>query len=254
MNYVGGLILLLMSNIRYIRFIILRLINKLVGLKYKMFYFLIFHTSISASKTIDNKLLTTFLYGSVLYLILHGLIKTSKYAIFKHLAEYYWYCIIIDVATLIYLTWGIIDYQGMISRFIDTSAYSGLENNIEDEPIISRKITINNISDYVNEVKTGKQVNINEDINKVHNFNGNESIIKKPKITTAREMGLQQSTSLDELGLNDVDNVLVSNEPVETGVALPEGTEDFFADTIDVSDRVSNISDVDLDEFESGLE
>src|SRR6056300_851779 len=104
-----------------------------------MFYFLIFHTSISASKTIDKKMLTTFLYGSVLYLILHGLIKTSKYAIFKHLADYYWYCIIIDIATLVYLTWGIIDYQGILSRFIDTSAYSGMELNSLDQqrPLIS---------------------------------------------------------------------------------------------------------------------
>jgi hypothetical protein len=223
-----------------------------------MFYFLIFHTSISASKTIDKKILTTFLYGSVLYLILHGLIKTSKYAIFKHLAEYYWYCIIIDIATLVYLTWGIIDYQGMISRFIDTSAYSRLENNDDLDPLMSRKLNINNISDYVKEVKTGKQVNINENANEVHNFNEYEmpkSIVKQsPKITTARDMGLQQSTSLDELGLNNIEDVLVNNTPVETGVGLPEGTEDFFADTIDVSDHVSNISDVDLDEFEKNLQ
>jgi hypothetical protein len=233
-----------------------------------MFYFLIFHTSISASKTIDQKMLATFLYGSVLYLILHGLIKTSKYAIFKHLADYYWYCIIIDIATLVYLTWGIIDYQGILSRFIDTSAYSGMKlNSLEQQkPLISREININNISDYVNEVKNGvgRQVNINESANEVVDYNGleapnslNKSAIKQPKITTARDMGLQQSTSLDELGLNEIDNVIVSNEPVETGVALPEGTQDFFSETIDVTDHVSNISDIDdinLDEFESNLQ
>lgn len=244
-----------------------------------MFYFLIFHTSISASKTIDKKMLTTFLYGSVLYLILHGLIKTSKYDIFKHLADYYWYCIIIDVATLIYLTWGIIDYQGILERFIDTSVYSnsGVENE-NQQPLFQSKMDMNNIDDYINNIKqrnstsqeserhsndnrNNRQVNIDESANEVCNFNGNDapsSIIKnESRITTARDMGLEQSTSLDELGLNDVEEMELSNEPVETGVQLPDGAKDFFAETIDISDHVSNISDIediDLDDFANNLQ
>ena len=244
-----------------------------------MFYFLIFHTSISASKTIDKKMLTTFLYGSVLYLILHGLIKTSKYDIFKHLADYYWYCIIIDIATLIYLTWGIIDYQGILERFIDTSVYSnsGVDND-NQKPLFQSKIDMNNIDDYINNIKqqnstsqeserhsndnrNNRQVNIDESANEVCNFNGNDapsSIIKnEPRITTARDMGLEQSTSLDELGLNDVEEMEISNEPVETGVQLPDGAKDFFAETIDISDHVSNISDIediDLDDFANNLQ
>lgn len=251
-----------------------------------MFYFLIFHTSISASKTIDKKILTTFLYGSVLYLILHGLIKTSKYSIFKHLADYYWYCIIIDIATLIYLTWGIIDYQGIIERFIDTSAYSGinmkvdgLDTTLEDKPLFQTKMDMNSISDYMNEIKfkggrnvdnVGKQVNINETANEVCNFETMEApnTITQPqskvntvvresvKVTTARDMGLEQSTSLEELGIGNVEDVVLSGEPVERGISLPEGAKDFFADTIDVSDHVSNISDIediDLDDFANNL-
>lgn len=253
-----------------------------------MFYFLIFHTSISASKSIDKKMLTTFLYGSVLYLILHGLIKTSKYDIFKHLADYYWYCIIIDIATLIYLTWDIIDYHGMIERFIDTSVYSNneLANEVQ-QPLFQSKMDMNSIDDYINNIKqqksnsqefeihdnnnnkndnrsnniNNKQVNINESINEVCNFNGNDapkSIIKgDTRITTARDMGLEQSTSLDELGLNDVEEMKLSIQPVETGVQLPEGTKDFFAETIDISDHVSNISDIediDLDDFANNLQ
>ena len=251
-----------------------------------MFYFLVFHTSISASKTIDKKILTTFLYGSVLYLILHGLIKTSKYPIFKHLADYFWYCVIIDIATLIYLTWGIIDYPGIFERFIDTSAYSGLEcnndisyektDNKEGELVLSSKMDINSINDYINNVKlkggrsmsedvdlnnVDKRVNINECANDVCSFNGNDapnSIMKsQPKITTARDMGLEQSTSLEELGLSDIEDLSVNNNPVETGIALPDGTQDFFAETIDISDHVSNISDIediDLDDFANNLQ
>ena len=228
-------------------------------------------------------MLTTFLYGSVLYLILHGLIKTSKYDIFKHLADYYWYCIIIDIATLIYLTWGIIDYQSMIERFIDTSVYSNnqLINEVH-QPLFQSKMDMNSIDDYINNIKqqksnsqeseiydndnisnnrNNKQVNINESVNEVCNFNGNDapkSIIKsEARITTARDKGLEQSTSLDELGLNDVEEMELSTEPVETGVQLPEGTKDFFAETIDISDHVSNISDIediDLDDFANNLQ
>jgi hypothetical protein len=222
-----------------------------------MFYFLIFHTSISASKTIDKKILATFLYGSVLYLILHGLIKTSKYAIFKHLADYYWYCIIIDIAILIYLTRGIIDYSGIFERFIDTSAYSGLEKNISnnEKPLFKTEINSHNINDYINNVKE-RRVNINEEANEVRQFNNNEtpnSIIRQPKITTAKEMGLEQSTSLEELGINDITEIN-ENEPKETGISLPDGTMDFFAENIDVTDHISNISDIDLDDFAKNLE
>jgi hypothetical protein len=249
-----------------------------------MFYFLIFHTSISASKTIDKKMLTTFLYGSVLYLILHGLIKTSKYDIFKHLADYYWYCIIIDVATLIYLTWGIIDYQGMLERFIDTSVYSNNgDENKNQQPLFQSKMDMNSIDDYINnikqqnstsqesernnnsrndkQVKNNRQVNIDETANEVCNFNGDDSpnsiIRNEPRITTARDMGLEQSTSLDELGLNNIEEMKLNNEPIETGIQLPDGAKDFFSESIDISDHVSNISDIediDLDDFANNLQ
>lgn len=223
-----------------------------------MFYFLVFHTSISASKTIDKKILTTLLYGSILYLILHGFIKTSDYKIFSYIAKYYWTIIGIDIATLIYLTWDIIDYPSLVNRFIDTSGYSlplsqnshlyHNNNDISDitentiKPILRTKVKEHEIKEYQT-----KKVAF-EDENET-GLNGNDNYTAAttvPQLTTAEDMGLSQSTSLDELGigLNDNDN------------KAPEGMNEFFSETIDVTDHVSNISDIEeinLDDFASNL-
>lgn len=232
-----------------------------------MFYFLVFHTSISASKTIDKKLLITLLYGSIMYLILHGLIKSSKYDFFKYIENYYWTIIIIDIVTLLYLTWNVIDYLSIINRFIDTSAYSSLQvnnninnndnyypNNTEPSLLDSMSAGIESIN---NNIKPILRTNIHEgsfenyknpEHTKKVGFtditeNNNTSII-----TTAQDMGLSQSTSLEELGLNDDNNVNAITEPINM--------QDFFNETIDVTDHVSNISDIDdinLDEFANNL-
>ena len=218
-----------------------------------MFYFLIFHTSISASKTIDKKLLTTFLYGSILYLILHGLIKTSTYNIFKYIANYYWSIIIIDILTLVYLTWDIIDYPAFVSKFVDTSIYQSnikikddnvlnnnnslLDNNYQNlKPILRTTIQENKINDYQElnntnsyETQPTKKVEFNEIVT--------EKEIKPP--TTASDMGLTQSTSLEELGI--IDEI------------KPDGMDDFLAQNVDTSDHISNISDIDMSEFENNL-
>ena len=229
-----------------------------------MFYFLIFHTSISASKTLDKKVLTTFLYGSVLYLILHGLIKASEYTFFKYIEKYFWTIIIIDIATLIYLTWDIIDYPGLLSRVIDTNIYnngyvngydingSGYVNNNEDneiKPILRTSFKEHKTAEYQNEVEAKttntKKVafNIPNSSNELEELNI-QTAITQPTLTTAEDMGLTQSTSLDELGLGDDEN------------KEPDGMNEFFSERIDVSDHVSNISDIDdinLDDFANNL-
>ena len=61
-------------------------------------------------------------------------------------------------------------------------------------------------------------------------------------------MGLSQSTSLDELGIELNNN--------DTANKAPEGMNEFFSETIDVTDHVSNISDIEeinLDDFASNL-
>ena len=68
-----------------------------------MFYYMVFHTSISAGKDIDKKTLTTFLYGSVLYIIFHALLNSSDRLFFKTIQSYFWIILTIDVVCMLYL-------------------------------------------------------------------------------------------------------------------------------------------------------
>lgn len=107
-----------------------------------MFYFMIFHSSISAGKDLDKKTLTTFLYGCVLYIIFHALLSTSDRPFFNTIQQYYWVIFGIDIICMLYIYFKLIQknspgdqsssvfqnvrskLSGMLDGFIDTSMYN----------------------------------------------------------------------------------------------------------------------------------
>jgi hypothetical protein len=109
-----------------------------------MFYFAIFHSSVSAGKDLDKKTLTTFLYGCVLYIIFHALLSTSERPFFKMIQSYFWIIMAIDIVCMLYIYVKILKpmpsdsggfvvglkekFTGLLDNIIDTSMYS---TNIE---------------------------------------------------------------------------------------------------------------------------
>ena len=67
-----------------------------------MFYFLLSNSSITKIKDPEKKLLTTFLYGSVLYIIFHAILNTSDKQFFQIIKTYYWTILVLDIFTLIF--------------------------------------------------------------------------------------------------------------------------------------------------------
>lgn len=111
-----------------------------------MFYFLIFHTSISANKELDKKLLTTFLYGCILYIILHAILNSSDRSFIQMIKQYFWFILGLDVVCMLYIYKTIYDKQqeagqgsqsllGKLTEFlenlVDTSVY---KEQIEIQP------------------------------------------------------------------------------------------------------------------------
>jgi hypothetical protein len=111
-----------------------------------MFYFLIFHTSISANKELDKKLLTTFLYGCILYIVLHAILNSSDRPFIQMIKQYFWFILGLDVVCMLYIYKTIYDKQqeagqgsqsllGKLTEFIenlvDTSVY---KEQIEIQP------------------------------------------------------------------------------------------------------------------------
>lgn len=233
-----------------------------------MFFFLIFHTSISSSKTIENKLITTIFYGIILYLLLHGLIKTSSYNIFNYIGNVYWYILILDILVVIYLTRNIIDYKGMFNNIIDTSIYEAkIQTYITDEDVINNNLNRPN----------KKTVNINEDDNIIYNINNTNKYNKQQTLNdninydnnndSNANDDYDMGTSLTDLGINDDNNEIpdysnnysdnTKNDNIQSNdivdVSEPEFIND-FTEQIN-TDNQSNISaiDVNIDDFENNL-
>jgi len=100
-----------------------------------MFYFLIFHTSISASKDIDRKSLTTFLYGSVMYIILHAILSSCEQPFLQVIRRYFWIIVGLDIVSMFFVYKTILDTTetgsvlkdklfNLLEGLADTSMYS----------------------------------------------------------------------------------------------------------------------------------
>jgi hypothetical protein len=68
-----------------------------------MFYFLIFNSSISKSDNINKRLITTLLYGTVLYIFTHAILSTQDKAFFKIVKQYFIFLVCIDLICSIYM-------------------------------------------------------------------------------------------------------------------------------------------------------
>ena len=68
-----------------------------------MFYFLIFNSSISKSDNINKRLITTLLYGTVLYIFTHAILSTQDKAFFKIVKQYFIFLVSIDLICSIYI-------------------------------------------------------------------------------------------------------------------------------------------------------
>ena len=103
-----------------------------------MFYFLLSNSSITKIKDPEKKLLTTFLYGSILYIIFHAILNTSSKPFFQIIKTYYWTILALDIFTLIFYykdTFiNLITKDGIIKKIITTlgSVLQNTFNNIAD--------------------------------------------------------------------------------------------------------------------------
>lgn len=158
-----------------------------------MFYFVIFHSSISAGKDLDKKTLTTFLYGCVLYIIFHALLSTNDRPFFKTIQSYFWVILAIDIICMLYIYVKLIKpnpisqntsffggikekITGMLDNIVDTSMYSNdivfneypiniQPKHMSENPtrgILKKTVSIN---ESINEINEITQHNINEQIN-----------------------------------------------------------------------------------------
>lgn len=65
-----------------------------------MFYYLLYNSSFSF--IVDNRLFSTVLYGSILYILTHAILNYCKVEILEIINNYFWYIFVLDIISLIY--------------------------------------------------------------------------------------------------------------------------------------------------------
>lgn len=213
-----------------------------------MFYFLLSNSSITKIKDPEKKLLTTFLYGSILYIIFHAILNTSTKPFFQIIKTYYWTILALDIFTLIFYykeTFvNIITKDGVIKKIITTlgSVLQNTFNNIADTSNYSNDVefetnttfdskvehfddvqcTLDNLKKKTQELENlqVQNNNTNNTNNKTTNTNNtnqdNKSILKKVSINENKNTSHTIPKEIKELNnnlqkLNQPDNVSSNN-------------------------------------------
>jgi hypothetical protein len=65
-----------------------------------MFYYLLYNSSFSF--IVDNRLFTTILYGSILYILTHAILNYCRVEILEIINNYFWFIFVLDVISLAY--------------------------------------------------------------------------------------------------------------------------------------------------------
>ena len=209
-----------------------------------MFFFLIFHTSISAHKDLDKKSLTTFFYGAILYIIFRAILNTSERPFILALKEYFWIIVALDIISMIYIYKTILDIRtggnatsevhsrilSFFENIADTSMYKTnleiIDNNQPDNNNIP--IPITTTPTCIVNTPTKKAVNFNLDSNTVKTYTKDEPLNSRHKpnngtgadmLDTANEEDILINEELNSLALDFEQNV----KPTNTIISGPNG-------------------------------
>jgi len=152
-----------------------------------MFYYLLYNSSFSF--IVDNRLFSTVLYGSILYILTHAILNYCKVEILEIINNYFWFIFILDIISLAY---GV--YQILIISNADSS------NNLD--------VSFNLLKNKINTI--GSYFNKKNDISITDNtLLTNTPVLGNTLLTNTPVLGNTLLTNTPVLG-----NTLLTNTPV----------------------------------------
>jgi hypothetical protein len=95
-----------------------------------MFYYVIYNSTV-LNYSLSNKNLNTFIYGTVLYILLHGLINSYNNQFAYYIKSYFWVILAIDIFSIYYMY----NYLGQDLENDSNSIKSLLESFYKKVPI-----------------------------------------------------------------------------------------------------------------------
>lgn len=186
-----------------------------------MFYYVVYNSSTLGGYSDQNKnYLTTFIYGTVAYIILHGLIHSYNNQLASYLKSYFWIIFLVDCASIFYLCNYLNRSEDDSLKKLISSFYQSKDESIPEPPKINLD---NDPKEQEKESKVSFKIDEDNTIERVED--------KEPE-------AFQDDDGLGTTFLSDLD--YQNNQQQENEDDIP----DFSSDSG---------SDIDIDQFEMSL-
>jgi hypothetical protein len=197
-----------------------------------MFYYVIYNSTV-LNYSENNKNLNTFIYGTVLYILLHGLINSYNNQFALYIKSYFWVILAIDIFSIYYmynyLNAELDNDKNSLKALIDSFYKKDSDNNNNTKKNNDKNENTKNQKKQSHITKNKQQNNIDqEDENENENEDENNELEQDPIPASNNEQYLYQN-------INDNDN----NDNNDSN-----NTDDQMSDAG---------SDIDLDKFEMTL-
>lgn len=209
-----------------------------------MFYYLIFNSSLSNYPDIHKKLITTILYGSILYIVLHAYLSISSSLLIQNLKPYFWLVYTLDCASIGYLYLnmetsnetldGISKIRDLLRNYLtDTSSQS--LNSSTGTGIFST--TLKDIQSIQEEQTPQSQhLPTNQHTNNINSTSSSNTIT-----STSGIMKHTLSTDLDDLLKQRLQELNMNQNQNKETIGSDSGSD------------IGSIMDIDINEFEASL-
>ena len=185
-----------------------------------MFYYVIYNSTV-LNYSLSNKNLNTFIYGTVLYILLHGLINSYNNQFAYYIKSYFWVILAIDIFSIYYM-------------------YNYLGQDLDNESNSIKSL----LDSFYKKIPNKEEQNDNE----TDNRNGKKNKEKQDnKFNKDKDNDNDNDYSLENVSDDTNDNLLPQEfDPSESlNDELGENNSDQMSDAG---------SDIDLDKFEMSLQ
>ena len=185
-----------------------------------MYYYLIYNSSFNF--IVDNRLFSTILYGSILYIISHAILHYCNIEILTIIKNYYWSMFVLDIISFTYCL-----YKDYIDKPSPNNAGTRTNTNTTGDNL---NVSFNLLKNKINNILTSNNSDIsssNQSIRIIHNPTNNTSsgstthhpIPPRPIHTSLQQPTLshplQDSQSEnDSQIINDLSHLRADNMPI----------------------------------------
>ena len=200
-----------------------------------MYYYLLYNSSFSF--IVENRLFSTILYGSILYILTHAILNYCDVSILSIINNYFWTTLTLDIISITYAIYNTFMNNSMNAMNTDDSDSNLDSRNSMNVSFNLLKNKINTMLDRKNDLTITQIPNTNNIKQSQHqnqNQNQNQNTIY-PKSQTKNKVQIQEhfnnvsqsmTNSMNDLDFSDLDDT-IQGTPSTSSLSLAQTPSQF---------------------------